>query len=102
MGALSLRLSDELETQLAREADVEGRPKSEVARRALAEWLTAREKKRFMDAMVRAAKLLYSDPAVIAESREIQADFDAIDTTLGHIEAEERATALHPDDPAGT
>ena len=48
------------------------------------------------------AALLYSDPAVIAESREIQADFDAIDTTLGHIEAEERATALHPDDPAGT
>lgn len=95
MGA-SLRLPDELEAQLTREAEAEGRPKSEIARRALAEWLTAQEKKRFMDQMVAEAKAMYSTPTHPAETREVAEE--GLDDWLDSIERDERVAGTNPEE----
>lgn len=95
MGAISLRLPDELEAQLALEAEVTDSPKSEVARRALAEWLAARRRQRQIDEMAAAAKALYSDPAYLEEMREFE---DAcVDDGMDEIIAQERAAGIDPD-----
>ena len=98
MGAMSLRLPDELDEQLTREAEAEGRPKSEVARRALAEWLAEQDKKRLVAQMAAELKTIYSDPAYLKEMRQIQQDFDSDDSGLASIEAQERAQGIDPDE----
>jgi len=71
MGALSLRLPDHLDNALSREAELEAKPRSEVARHALAEYLQRMERERFMANMVDAATALAKDPASQRESLEI-------------------------------
>ena len=66
MGVLSLRLDDELDAQLSREAQRENRSRSELAREALGAFLRERERQRFIDEVARAARAL--DPA---ESRAV-------------------------------
>jgi predicted transcriptional regulator len=95
MAAISVRLPDELESQLAHEAELEGKARSEIAREAIADYLARREKERFMAEIVAAAKALAADPAARAEALEIANDFpddwDAI------IEAE-RAAGINPNE----
>ena len=95
MGAISLRLPDELEAQLTREAEAEGCPKSELARRALTEWLAEQEKKRFIDQMVAEAKALYAAPTRLAETREVAKE--GLDDWLDSIERDERAAGTDPE-----
>ncbi|MBN4076665.1 ribbon-helix-helix protein, CopG family [Mariprofundus ferrooxydans] len=77
MGALSLRLPDHLDNALSREAELETKPRSEVVRHALAEYLQRMERERFMANMVNAAIALANDPASQRESLEI------VETTVG-------------------
>jgi len=71
MGALSLRLPDHLDDALSREAELETKPRSEVVRQALVEYLHRMERERFMVNMVEAATALANDAAAQQESVEI-------------------------------
>lgn len=84
MTALSVRLPDDLDAMLGQEAEAEGKSRSEIARLAIAEFLTRREKERFMAELVAAAQALASDPASRRESLEIANDLpnDGLDATI--------------------
>jgi len=71
MGAISLRLPEEMERKLATEAELAGRPRSEVIREALTRYLAQRERERFMAELVAEAKAGYSDPNLRREALEI-------------------------------
>jgi len=96
MGALSLRLPDDLDTALSREAEVEARPRSEVARKAIAEYLQRLEKERFMTELVAAATELARDPAAQAEALEIAEA--TVDDGIGAIIDTERKSGIDPDE----
>lgn len=98
MTGLSLRLPNELVERLEREAQLSQLPRSEVARRALAEWLKAQEHKRHQETMARAAREIYGDPQLASEARQVQEAFDAVDHSLATIEAQERAAGVDPDE----
>lgn len=71
MPAISLRLPDEIEARLAEEARIEGRPRSEVVREAIAEYITRRERERFMAELVAEAETYYRDPDACREALEL-------------------------------
>jgi len=71
MGALSLRLSDDLDYALTDEAKREQKPRSAVVRQALVDYLQRMEKERFMNSMVEAATALANHPDSRKESLEI-------------------------------
>lgn len=96
MAAISIRLPDELDTQLAREAAREHKPRAEIARDAIADYLARKERERFMAEIVAAASALAADPNAAAESREIASDFDAIDGGLDAIIESERTAGINP------
>lgn len=94
MTSISVRLPDDLESQLAHEAELEGKPRAQVVREAVAEYLARKERERFMAEMVAAAKALAADPAAVAEAREIANDFDSIDEGLDAVIESERAAGI--------
>lgn len=70
MSLISIRLPEDLDAQLSREAAASQRPKSDVARQAIAEYLARRERERFLGEIARAARAARAggdDPLVIAE-----------------------------------
>jgi predicted transcriptional regulator len=71
VSSFSLRLSDELETRLNREAQQEGLSRSEIARQAIAEFLDRRERARFMTAFVKEARAAYDSPEVRQQALEL-------------------------------
>ncbi|MDZ7662601.1 ribbon-helix-helix protein, CopG family [Thiohalophilus sp.] len=88
MSAISLRLPEEIETRLAEEARAEGRPRSEVIREAIAEYLTRHERERYMTRMVEAARAIAEDPAAGAETKAlaeeaIESGNEAMDSAEG-------------------
>ena len=88
MPALSLRLSDELERRLGEEAHREGVPRSEVARQAIGDFLARREKERFMEQLVSAARTLVQNPAQAPRAEDLideaaVLDVEAIDIAEG-------------------
>jgi predicted transcriptional regulator len=95
MGALSLRLSDDLEQRLNREAELAGRPRSEVIRDAVTQFIAQRERERFMAEYVAEAKAGYSDPALRREALEIAEEALQLDN-----EALDRAEGMQPDEAA--
>lgn len=56
MPLISIRLPDDVEADLAREAERSHRARSELIRDAIVEYLTRRERERFLDAIARAAR----------------------------------------------
>ncbi|MDT8439824.1 MAG: ribbon-helix-helix protein, CopG family [Wenzhouxiangellaceae bacterium] len=98
MANISIRLPPEIEQSLAEEARLTERNRSELVREAVGEYLTRRQKERVIEQMRAAARALYSNPEASAEMHQIQGDFDAADTSLDRIEAEERATGIDPDE----
>lgn len=89
MRNLSIRVPDELEERLDREARESGKRRSELAREALDTFLDESEKRRFMREIAAAARELRGDPEV----RAVQEDFAAADA-----EALEIAEGPTPDD----
>ena len=75
MGAVSLRLPDDLESRLSEEDRLSGQGRSQLIREALEELLRRRERERFMAGLVAAAEALMSDPSARAESLDVAADF---------------------------
>lgn len=75
MKTLSIRLPDEMEDRLEREAQLTGRPRSEVARDALSRFLEQSERDRFMDELVEEARKLHRDESARQEMIEIAEEF---------------------------
>lgn len=96
MSNISVRLPPDMERGLEEEARRSDRNRSELVREAVGEYLTRKERERLIAEMKAAARTLYSNPEAASEAREIQDDFDAVDTTLEQIEAEERAAGIDP------
>ncbi len=94
MAAISLRLADEIEARLSEEARIEGRPRSEVARAAILEYLERREKERFMAELVDEARRAYADPVIRRESMEIAEE--GMGDFLDAITTDERAAGIDP------
>lgn len=94
MGALSLRLPEDIETRLAHESKLAGRSRSEVARQAIAEFLARRERERFMAEMIAAARALAADPEARREAQELAEESVALDN-----EALDLAEGRRPGEP---
>lgn len=69
MALVSIRLPENIETRLAREAERAGRPKSEIAREAIVDHLERLERDRFLGEIARAARLR-GDEEVLAIAEE--------------------------------
>jgi predicted transcriptional regulator len=72
MGAISLRLSHELESKLAQEAHLSGQPRSQLIREALEALLALREREA---ALAAAATALASDVDACQEARAVAQEF---------------------------
>ncbi|HUW97887.1 MAG TPA: ribbon-helix-helix protein, CopG family [Acidiferrobacter sp.] len=88
MAAISIRIPEEIDTRLTEEARLEGLPRSEVVREAITDYLTRRERERFMAELVAEAKAAYNDPELRREALEmaeeaIAASNEALDTAEG-------------------
>lgn len=94
MAAISLRLSDDIEARLAEEARIEERPRSEVVRAAIVEFLDRRERERFMAEMVAEMRAGYADAARREEALDIAES--AVDDGLDAIIEAERAAGIDP------
>jgi metal-responsive CopG/Arc/MetJ family transcriptional regulator len=96
MPTISLRLTDKIEEQLSREAQLEGRARSEVVREAIVEYIERHERDRFMEEMVAAAKSLAADPVSQKEAREIAEVmvYDGMDPLI----TDERVAGIDPDE----
>ena len=68
MASFSLRLPEDLESQLDEEARREGVARSEVARTAIAEFLERRKRERYLAAFVAEARAAYADPRIRKEA----------------------------------
>jgi predicted transcriptional regulator len=90
MAALSIRLSDDLEQKLSREASLSGQPRSQLIREALETLLATRQRQRSEAALTAAARALAQDPAASQEALAIAADFlPAENEALARVEASE-------------
>jgi predicted transcriptional regulator len=90
MAALSIRLSDDLEQKLSREASLSGQPRSQLIREALETLLATRQRQRSEAALAAAARALAQDPAAGQEALAIAADFlPAENEALAPVEASE-------------
>ncbi len=81
MAVLNMRIDDELERRLAREAELEDQTRSELARRAIAEYLAQRERQRFLDEIARAARDRGTSEAVAIAEEALVTDNEALERT---------------------
>ncbi len=98
MGAVSLRLPDDLERKLSQEATLSGQPRSQLIREALEDLLSRRERERVVAAMVAAATALAADPDARTEALAVAADFLPAENEALEL-AEGRAAGNGGDDP---
>ncbi len=75
MTMLNIRLTDQIEQQLAEEARRENKTRSEIARDALTWYLTEIEKKRFMDQLLEEARAAYANESIRQEAKAIAEEF---------------------------
>lgn len=71
MTVISVRLPDVTETGLSREAQLGQRPRSEIVREAIEQYLAHREHERFMQKLVTEARTAYGIDTVRRESRDL-------------------------------
>jgi metal-responsive CopG/Arc/MetJ family transcriptional regulator len=95
MGAISLRLPEQLERKLGLEARLSGQPRSQLLREALEDLLSRRERERSVAELVAAAKALVADPEAIEESLALANDFSVAESeALAQAEASASTTGL--------
>ena len=98
MSVISLRLPDALEEKLAREAQRANTARSEIARRAVAEYLERQERERLMAAFVAEARAAYASPEIRREALAVAeefatADSEALDLAEGKLPKARRSRA---------
>src|SRR4249920_3556353 len=91
MGALSLRLPDEVDVRLEAEARREGVARSEVARAAIVEFLDRRERDRFLADIARAARNRGNDEALAIAEEALPFDNEALAIAEGQSLREPKA-----------
>lgn len=90
MAILNMRLDDELDRRLAREATLENQTRSELARAAIANYLVQRERQRFQAQILRAARARGDREAVAMAEDALYTDNEALDLSAS-IAAEPKA-----------
>lgn len=78
MATLNMRLDDDLEQRLAREASLENQTRSELARAAIAEYLEQRERRRFQAQILRAARARGDREAIASAEEALYTDNEAL------------------------
>jgi predicted transcriptional regulator len=91
MSIISLRLPDELERLLAREAELEQKGRSEIAREAIADYLARRERERFLGEIARAARARGGEDGRAMADEALPFDNEALDLAEGRKAAEPKA-----------
>ena len=87
MTTLNIRLTDQIEQQLAEEARRKNKTRSEIARDALTWYLTEIEKKRFMEQLLEEARTAYAIDSIRQEAQAIAEEFLPIENEmLEHVE----------------
>jgi predicted transcriptional regulator len=90
MPTLNMRLDDELDRRLTQEAELAAESRSEVARRAIDEFLSQRQRQRFLDEIARAARARGPQEALTAAEEALATGNEAL--ALGEpVVAEPRA-----------
>jgi predicted transcriptional regulator len=79
MSVISLRLPDDLEANLEEEARLSNRPRSEIARDAIADYLARLERERFLASLEAAARNLASNPESSSEALSVAEQFLPLD-----------------------
>lgn len=79
MSILSMRLDEELDRQLAMEAERARKSRSEVVREALAAYLREREQRRFQDEIIRAMRSIDPDEARALSEEALPLDNESLD-----------------------
>jgi len=95
MANISIRLPPEIERELAEEARITARTRSDLVREAVGEYLTLKQKARMIEAMREAARALYANPDAARAGIEIAEE--GLQDWLQSIEREERAAGMDPD-----
>ena len=93
MGNISVRLPEEVEAALEREAHLSHRSRSEFVREAITEYVARQERQRFQEQMASAAKALAADGDSCGEALDIAEG--ALDDGL------DRDAERHDNDPVG-
>ena len=90
MPLISIRLPDDIEARLAREAEREQRPKSELAREAIVDYLQRIERERFIAEIARAASARDIDAALVDAEAALAVDNEALEIGEGVREPKPR------------
>jgi predicted DNA-binding protein len=90
MSLVSIRLPDEVEALLAREAARTQRPKSEIARDAIVDYLERIERERFLAEIARAARDRGDADALAVANEALPTDNEAL--TIGEHTVQEPKT----------
>lgn len=90
MAILNMRLDDELDRRLAREANLENQTRSELARAAIANYLAQRERRRFQAEILRAARARGDREAVAMAEEALYTDNEALELSE-NVAAEPKA-----------
>lgn len=81
MSIVSIRLPDDIELSLNREAERTQRAKSEIAREAIADYLKRQERDRFLADIARAARARGDAEALDLASEALPTDNEALERT---------------------
>src|SRR5262245_32544268 len=90
MPLVSIRLPEDVEARLAREAEREQRPKSELAREAIVDYLQRVERERFIAEIARAASARDTDAARMDAEAALPVDNEALEIGEGVREPKPR------------
>ena len=85
MATLNMRLDAELDRRLAREAELEDQTRSELARQAIAAYLSQREQQRFQAEIARAARDRGDTEALALADEALVTDNEALDIAEGVV-----------------
>jgi len=96
MSNISIRLPEELENRLSEEARRSHKPRSELARQAIADYLQRVERERLMAEMAREAEAAYAEPPARQEALTLAEA--GLDAWLSPIEADEQQQGIDSQD----
>jgi predicted DNA-binding protein len=83
MALISIRLPEEVESRLAGEAERTQRPKSDIAREAIVDYLDRIERERFLGDIARATRARGDDEALTAAEEALPLDNEALSIAEG-------------------
>lgn len=84
MSIVSIRLPDDIDLSLNREAERTRRPKSEVVRDAIAEYLQKQERERFLAEIARAARARGHADSLELAAEALPIDNEALESIDAH------------------